>query len=128
MTVQITVPHPPSTNALRRMGGGRFVSTTKYKAWQKEAGQLLELQRPGMVNGPIRLDIEVGRILTKKGKPDKRRRDLSNFVKPLEDLLVRHGVIDDDSKVEQFEVRWADRPDCRVTVERLEAAETSGAA
>lgn len=119
MTVQIRVPHPPSTNALRTIqrGGRRMISSNKYRAWQKEAGQILEMQRPPMVHGPVTLRIEVGRILTKSGKPDKRRRDISNFLKSLEDLLVAHAVIDDDSMVQFGSIEWANRDDCLLTVE-----------
>ncbi|KKL82309.1 hypothetical protein LCGC14_1986100, partial [marine sediment metagenome] len=40
------------------------------------------------------------------GPPDKRKRDLSNFVKAIEDRLVAHNVLRDDSDVWRLEVFW----------------------
>ena len=36
--------------------------------------------------------------------PDKRKRDIDGPVKPILDLLVRHGCIKDDSRIERLEI------------------------
>ena len=54
------------------------------------------------------LDIALGRPVNRDGTPSKRKRDLSNLIKCSEDLLVDHGVIDDDSLVQDLRVYWAD--------------------
>ncbi len=37
---------------------------------------------------------------------DKRRRDISNFIKAPEDFLVRWGVLKDDCLVEKLSAEW----------------------
>ena len=41
-------------------------------------------------------------------RPDKRRRDLDNIIKPCLDALVKGGVIADDKDCEWIEAWWAD--------------------
>ena len=36
--------------------------------------------------------------------PDKRKRDLSNIIKVLEDALVRGGLIEDDSLIDDLHI------------------------
>jgi crossover junction endodeoxyribonuclease RusA len=86
----ISLPFPPSANRLWRAGRGRIYLAARYKAWQKEAGWLLQSQRPQKHDGPVSIKIELT-------PPDKRRRDPDNRVKPLLDLLTAHQVIKDDS-------------------------------
>ena len=50
--------------------------------------------------GPVKLTIMVR-------KPDNRRRDISNVVKALEDLLVSHNIMTDDSQVQGVNVQWS---------------------
>jgi hypothetical protein len=61
--------------------------------WLEEAGWALLQQRPKAVPGCVSISLSAGR-------PDKRRRDLDNIArKAVLDLLTKHGVIEDDSKV-----------------------------
>lgn len=41
------------------------------------------------------------------GKPDKRRRDLANLEKAPNDLMVKWGVLEDDSQIHRLTMRWA---------------------
>lgn len=111
--VCLLLPFPPSVNNLfvnNRRTGGRFPSK-KYKAWQQEAGHALSFQQPlPEIAGPVRLKFAFGR-------PDKRRRDLSNYLKAPEDTVVAHGIISDDSLVEKIEMEWVDDVvGCRIEV------------
>jgi crossover junction endodeoxyribonuclease RusA len=95
------LPMPPSVNALtfNIPGKGRG-KTEVYKAWILEAGLRLNLQRPKRMAGLVRLSIKAIR-------PNKRRRrDLGNLEKAVSDLLVSHGVIDDDSLIEEINIKW----------------------
>ena len=56
-------------------------------------------QRPGGIKGPYALS-----ILAKR--PDKRRRDIDNLIKPISDLLMTVGVIEDDSDCDLVSARW----------------------
>lgn len=43
-------------------------------------------------------------------RPDRRRRDIDNLLKPLLDLLVRSGLLADDSFVHDLHIKWATKP------------------
>lgn len=112
------LPYPPTVNTLfvnNPKTRGRFPSKA-YKAWQEEAGKALLKQSPlPTFSGPISLTFTYGR-------PDKRRRDIFNLVKAPEDLLVKHGVIEDDSLVEKGTVQWSPHVfGVRVEIETVEA-------
>ena len=112
--VTIDLPFPISANGLfaNVKGRGR-VRSKRYTEWAHTAGWMLQSQRPAHVAGPFVLCLVVQR-------KDNRRRDLSNLVKSVEDLLVHHDVIDDDSLAERIHLTWGDAPEgCRVTVQAL---------
>lgn len=108
----LCLPFPPSVNNLfaNRPRGGRY-PTKAYRDWQTEAGWHLAMRRDRRVlPGPYHILFEVGR-------PDRRKRDLSNLWKAPEDLLVKHGVIEDDSQVATLQFKWVDDlKGCRVTI------------
>lgn len=87
MTIMLVLPRPPSVNACFRnvLGKGR-AKTGHYNAWLSEAGWELKRQRPRAVQGAYALDIFVG----------PGRTDIDNYAKATSDLLVKHGVVEDD--------------------------------
>lgn len=117
MTVDISLPFPPSVNGLyrNRRQGGR-VKTDRYNTWLNAAGWELKRQRPPKVTGRYSITVHVER-------KDKRRRDLGNLHKGISDLLVMHGVIEDDSLEERVILMWSDTvTGCRVFIEPEMAA------
>ena len=68
-------------------------------AWLKAAGWELVLQKPAPVPGSVRVNISAGR-------PDRRRRDVDNLSKAVLDLLTKHQVIEDDSRVVSLSSSW----------------------
>ena len=120
----VTLPFPVSTNSLyRNLRGKGRVKTERHRTWRRAAGWDLEHQKPPSVEGPVALDIALGRPTNQDGTPSKVRRDLSNLIKCLEDLLVDHGVIEDDSLVQDLRVYWAEDIDgARVAISRRDAA------
>jgi len=70
-----------------------------YVAWLMLAGVEARRQKPSRISGPYHLIIQAAR-------PDKRRRDLDNLLKPISDLLVSVGVIRDDCECEMISARW----------------------
>ncbi len=42
------------------------------------------------------------------GQPNKKRRDLDNLLKAPNDLLVEHGIIEDDSLIHRISAEWGD--------------------
>ena len=111
--ITLRLNFPPTTNNLfanQRGGrGGRF-PTRQYKAWRERAAVAIRRQAPAPIPGAVMLNIELGR-------PDRRRRDLSNYIKALEDALVQHGLIEDDSMVQRLSVSWGSSPGATLRVE-----------
>lgn len=98
--IDIRLPLPPSVNALYRNVPGRGrVKTARYLTWLKAAGHALKDQKPKKISGDYQLWLWCER-------PDKRRRDLANLVKGIEDLLVAHGVVEDDSLCAEVHLYW----------------------
>lgn len=110
----ITLPFPPSVNALYRAVKGRTILSAQYRSWQTLAGLTLATQRPEKVTGPVTVTVELT-------PPDKRKRDIDNAgFKAVLDLLVKHSVIeaDDSTIVREITARWVDTGEpCTVHVE-----------
>lgn len=96
----IALPMPPSVNALfvqSRMGSRRGrAPSPQYVKWEREAGQALERQPWPECAPPYAVTIAVN---------IDRRGDIDNRVKPILDLLVKHGVIAGDQWVDALFVR-----------------------
>lgn len=94
------LPLPPSVNqlTLNVRGRGR-IKTPAYRSWITEAGLRLNLQRPKFMPGYVRMSVRAIR-------PDRRRRDLGNLEKAISDLLVSHGIIEDDSFIQAISMEW----------------------
>lgn len=75
------------------------MKTTRYLSWIKEVGDVLKAQGIVKVPGKVCISVLVAR-------PDKRRRDLDNYLKCVLDALVLNGVIEDDSHVEKLSIEW----------------------
>jgi Holliday junction resolvase RusA-like endonuclease len=107
----VRLPVPPSVNNLfsnKRGGGGRFI-TPKYRAWRNEAGTLLNIARPIKFGGiPVELAIYI---------PEKTRGDLSNRIKALEDLIVAHGLINDDRQVKRILVEYHESAEAVLSIQ-----------
>jgi len=70
----------------------RRFKTAKYTAFTKNCVPYLPKER---IKG--RVEIELNFYF-----PDKRRRDLDNYIKSMLDTLVLYGVIEDDSNVHRL--------------------------
>ncbi len=107
------LPFPPSVNSMYRNVAKRGrAKTAEYKAWIKEAGTALSRQMSEQeISGQVCLRIDL----------DKRRKgDCTNRAKAVEDLLVSHGILSDDSQkwVRRVDIGWEDVQGCVVTVHR----------
>lgn len=102
MTV-LHLPIPPSANNLFPTGkhGKRFISP-EYDAWQTQAGYELNQQRSPRHAGKVEVSYEYGRF------QDNRRRDIGNLEKAPTDLLVKHGIIEDDCLIQRITLAWSD--------------------
>lgn len=103
--ISFTVSLPPSANNLfRNVPRVGRVKMPEYKAWEKANEWLVTLacNDGRKIDGPFALTVKVG-------KPDRRRRDLDNILKPTLDLLVRCGGVKDDSDCQRIEASWSDQ-------------------
>jgi crossover junction endodeoxyribonuclease RusA len=100
MTVQFTLPMlPPSANRIWRRAGNRIHKSTAYAKWLRDSVYIAKAQQIGKVSGTYALSIQAVR-------PDRRRRDIDNLLKPASDLLVSLGIVRDDSDAEMISIRW----------------------
>lgn len=103
---------PPSVNKLWRprvtnKGGRTKAIITKrpaYAIWLETAGWEIASQRQG--NRPMKDGVRCK--ATYLIERPKKLRDLDNYLKALNDALVRFGVIKDDSLIEHIEARFVD--------------------
>lgn len=99
----IALPFPVSLNnafAQNRATGRRY-RTKRYRAWSDLALWRIKIAKLKRMAGPVR--VEIG--LT---PPDARKRDADNLVKPILDVLVKAGILADDSSatVRAVSVGW----------------------
>lgn len=97
--IELTLPYPPSANRLWTRTRRGMRKTDKYCDWLRIAGYMALAQKVPGLTGPYKLSICALR-------PDRRRRDIDNLIKPVSDLLQSVGVIEDDSDCEQVTARW----------------------
>lgn len=81
---------PPTTNKLYANAAKGRRKASNYARWITGMGTELLTQRPAKHHGRVRVRYVFG-------FPDRRKRDVFNYEKSITDLLVRHGVIPDDS-------------------------------
>lgn len=108
---------PPSINhCFANVRGVGRVKTPAYKKWISGELKALMAQRARPVQTPVAISMFV---------PEASRADLSNHAKSVEDLLVKAGVIPDDSKkyVRSVSLTFHDSKLLRVTVKTLAGAE-----
>lgn len=96
--VFLSLPAPPSVNsAFRNTSRGRAL-TQKAVDWKGHAGWVLRQQRPRHVSGEVAVIVNVER--------NSMNADIDNKVKLLLDLIVSHGVIEDDRNVVAIAASW----------------------
>ncbi len=98
--VCVTLPYPPTANLIWRRAGARTIRSPKYEAWRAECAVLIRAETRGQgLCGPYAMTLQIG-------KPDRRRRDLDNLIKPCGDVLVMAGAVADDSDCQDITARW----------------------
>lgn len=115
----LTLPYPPTANHIWKNGAGRTYKSAKYREWQALALAAIAQQKPPLITGPYGMAITAW-------PPDRRKRDISNIVKPTEDIL-RGRVIVDDNLCQILTVGWLygaspskDEARVQVTIARTE--------
>ncbi len=91
-------------------------ATARYREWTNEALWMIHSQKPQKFAGEV--SISIGLVA-----PDKRARDADNALKGCLDVLVKSGVIRDDSNryVRRLTVQWvASGAPCTVLISEYE--------
>ncbi len=103
------LPRPPSVNGLF-VNAGRFrVKSPAYRMWIEQAERHLLIQRVVRIPGPVHISLVI---------EDCGRGDLDNLYKSVSDLLVKHGVIEDDTRpiVRKISMEWGAVNGCEVEI------------
>lgn len=113
--IVIELPFAPSVNRLWRVGKNkRFYKTKAYEEWLGTCSWLIAINKLTPILGNYRLTIEATR-------PDKRKRDIDNFIKAVSDLLQTNGIIEDDCLCEEVIAKWVKSgPPMLITVEKID--------
>jgi crossover junction endodeoxyribonuclease RusA len=113
--ISLEVTFPPTGNHMFSVFRGRKIMSKAYRAWREMAAVQIDNQMVGQkpIIGPYHLLVEFDR-------PDKRSRDLTNYIKPLEDSLVLCRVVRDDSDAVSVLLKWSDRPTGKGAVAKVE--------
>lgn len=114
MSIQIltvTLPYPPSANRMWRHVGKKVLRSAEYEQWRRTSSAIIRMETRGKsLEGPYAMTVHVGR-------PDRRRRDIDNLVKPVGDVMVLAGAVEDDCNCQRVEAAWAaDVTGVRVTI------------
>jgi crossover junction endodeoxyribonuclease RusA len=113
MAIKFSLPFPPSVNSCFQGGSGqRRFKSRKYKDWEREA--MLVSKNVEKFDEPVRISYLFF-------LPDRRVRDLSNYLKVTEDLIVTRGIIPDDDHnwIPEFSVKFGgyDKQNPRVEIQ-----------
>ena len=94
------LPFPPSSNNYRVPVRGRLILSAKAREYYVAAAVALQQQGFRKWDGtPERVEVTI-----EIQAPDRRRRDIENFVKPAIDAVVKAGLIDDDSQIDDLRI------------------------
>jgi crossover junction endodeoxyribonuclease RusA len=112
MYAKFELPWPPSANHLYATFRGRRILSAKGRQFQNAVAALVKLAGH---KAPMTGRLRVSRFYY---PPDKRRRDISNLTKAVDDALTFAGVWDDDCQIDEGrEYRCAVVPKGRCLVE-----------
>lgn len=96
-TLVLTLPYPPSVNHLYRNFRGRSILSKGGRQYHTDSlAAILEQERHRFL-GRVALEIRLY-------MPDRRKRDISNTVKILEDCLTHAGIWTDDEQVDDLRI------------------------
>ena len=100
--VVLNLPYPPSVNHMYINARGRRFPNAKAKAYKTAVQEYVAEYRV-----PKFGDVKIALIVWAY-PPDKRKRDISNLLKIIEDSLQDAGVFDDDFNIDFIEIKRCD--------------------
>lgn len=108
--IEITLPEPPSWNALYRIGLKRVYKSREYTNWIQRAVAWGMAQKVPAIEGYVAVEYIV---------PQNRRRDLDNYLKPLNDCLQTIGVLANDQQIRRITIQEEPRADVSVVITQM---------
>jgi crossover junction endodeoxyribonuclease RusA len=125
--IEADLPYPVSVNRMYRAYKGRVIKSSTYRAWENSVKSVaiaaLASDFDGVYSGlgssRVRLSIWVY-------PPDRRKRDIGNLLKGIEDALEAAGWIKNDEQEDEIHIYRCERSkhDPRVSV-KMEVISTS---
>ena len=98
--ISLALSYPPTANNLFINQGKGRAKSPGYRHWLDLAMREIMAQRPAKLSGAYVMTITAQR-------PDNRRRDVCNLEKPISDVLVKMGVVRDDSDAQRVTLQWS---------------------
>ena len=93
--MKLTLPWPPSVNHYYRRVGARTLISREGRRYRKAVAALLNGGGPRKPPADGRIALAMDAF-----PPDRRRRDLDNLLKSVQDALEHGGVYADDSQID----------------------------
>ena len=94
--ILLSIPYPPSGNHMWKKGQGRTYLTKRAIAYYSQVAWIIKSSGLAM-QIEERLEVEVDIY-----PPDRRKRDLSNVIKVVEDACTKAGLWQDDSQIDRL--------------------------
>lgn len=107
----LTLPSlpPPLSACFKNVRRNGRAATPRYTAWVSEAMHAVRSQKVAPISGDVVAVYQFRR-------PDLRRRDLGNLEKAVSDLLVKAGLIEDDSLIIDLRMIWGSEDPVTITI------------
>ena len=121
LMLKIRLPErPPPLSACFTDPAGRKgrVKTKRYRDWERLCAPRLRAVKETMV-GDIAVQYRFART-------DRRKRDLGNLEKAMSDILVKHEIIEDDSKIVDLRLIWTGSEPAEIWIWECEKVESDG--
>lgn len=97
--LKLVLPFPISVNSMYSNHGRRRIKSKRYRLWRAKALEAITEQYTGL---PLSCDISLQIALS---VPCKRRRDLDNHAKGLQDVMTG-TIIVDDCLIRELQMSW----------------------
>jgi crossover junction endodeoxyribonuclease RusA len=93
-----TLPWPPSVNRYYRAVNGRNILSAEGRRYKAVATWTISTQKEHY--NAVEFPAQRVRVTFRVTPPDRRKRDLSNLLKAIEDAMTEAGVWGDDSQID----------------------------
>jgi crossover junction endodeoxyribonuclease RusA len=91
---------PPSANRMyRNIGANRTIMSKVYREWKTSNVRSIDVKNGFIYPSAVSIELAIT-------PPDKRNRDLDNYIKPVLDVLEASGILENDNMVKRLNVFW----------------------